>query len=152
MKVKAKVTGAVDLEKFFKAMDPKTQRRMYRTMARAGGTVLRKEARRRLRGSRVTGNLHNSITVGRPKTSKNDVVFVDVGPDRNIAPHAHLVEFGTAERDTKVKGPRGAAAPHPFMRPAMDASHAQVHKAMAERMKKRLPIEVARALRKAGLA
>ena len=64
---------------------------------------------------RRSGNLHESITVGKPGTSRG-VRRIKTGIFKNklttTAPHAHLVEFG--------HGGPAPAPPHPFIRPAFD--------------------------------
>lgn len=51
------------------------------------------------------------------------------GQTRNPAHYSHLVEYGHA-------GQRGPAAPHPFLRPAVDTSQEQVQAAIGEKISK----------------
>ena len=43
-----------------------------------------------------------------------------VGSDYRIAPHVHLVEFGTSNRKTKLGKSTGRVTAKPFIRPAWD--------------------------------
>jgi HK97 gp10 family phage protein len=85
-----------------------------------------------------TGNLKKSIVVstmriGRRIKSRRSV-FVFVGADTKLGPHAHLIERGTAPRTPKdkkvMKGKDGTfygtkaapMKPQPFLRPAWEAT------------------------------
>ena len=69
------------------------------------------------------------------RKSRENFVEAEVA---NTAPHAHLVEFG----HRNVKGGRlgkggrqvGTIPPHPFMRPAFDATQAKVCREVGERI------------------
>lgn len=47
-----------------------------------------------------------------------------------IAPHAHLIEFGTKERTTKSGAYRGRVEPVEFMRRARDAKEGAIRRAL----------------------
>ena len=50
------------------------------------------------------GRLRRSITIRKPRVKKSDVsVRYQVGPDKNIAFYAHMVEFGTSQHTIKAK-------------------------------------------------
>ena len=67
-----------------------------------------------------TGNLRRSmIAKAMPKGS---VPVVIAGIDRKIAPHAHLVEFGTVKMSAK-----------PFFRPTWDRLRTKVNKDIADK-------------------
>lgn len=90
-----------------------------------------------------TGNLKRSVVV---KAMPGGWPII-VGIDRRIAPHAHLVEFGTSTRSVqsakvltdgetffgKEVAPMGD---NPFFRPAVDGSRDQVLRNMESDMKK----------------
>lgn len=61
---------------------------------------------------------------------RKGLVMVYAGPTTPSAAHAHLIEFGTADRYTKAGAYKGRVVPEPFMRPAWDAKKDQVLKIM----------------------
>jgi len=61
-----------------------------------------------------TGNLKRS-PIAKLMPFKGTYVTAIAGIDRKIAPHAHLLEFGTVKM-----------SPHPFLRPAWDETRPQV--------------------------
>lgn len=81
---------------------------------------------------RRTGNLHGSITTGRPTSSANGVRRIKTGVFKGkmatTAPHAHLVEFG--------HGGPAPAPPHPFVRPAFDAQKETAFRIIREELGK----------------
>lgn len=92
------------------------------------------------------GALKRAIKVFSEKGSK-DVSRLRVGVDYKIAPHAHLVEFGTGERKqgtssrknrTIIKkwgGRRTGKMPaFPFMRPAFESTKERVLQAFVEKI------------------
>jgi HK97 gp10 family phage protein len=66
----------------------------------------------RVRAPKRTGKLRESIFAARGDMNKPNAV---VGVNYRIAPHAHLVEYGTVR-----------SRPRPFLRPAIAASASQV--------------------------
>ena len=129
-----------------------------RSMAVAGGKVLRDEAKLRAPvgteegGSIYPGALRDAIYLAF-KEAKSTIgqVTYSVTWNSKKAPHGHLLEFGhwqpyvvrktpTGYYTTKVKKetPTWTAA-HPFLRPAIDAAGARAQAAMIERGKQRLP-------------
>jgi HK97 gp10 family phage protein len=62
-----------------------------------------------------TGRLKRSIKVKKMRPHGMNPAPVIVAVDRKIAPHAHLVEFGTSK-----------APPHEFFRPALDETEGPV--------------------------
>ena len=135
--------------------------RLARSMAVAGGEVLRDEAKARV--TEHTGRLKNAIYLAyRDAHSTEKVVMYSVSWNAKKAPHGHLVEFGhwqvhPARKDqsgewvsdpTKLlKEPRWVPA-DPFLRPAFDATRERIFIAMANRGRERLPELLAEA--KAG--
>lgn len=86
--------------------------RLVRNAVAAGARVIKKEAKRLApyNPQRQTGtHLRDAIVVQRVR-STNDVHVIGVKRFGNrIAPHAHLLEFGTVKM-----------RPHPFLRPAAE--------------------------------
>jgi HK97 gp10 family phage protein len=70
-----------------------------------------------------TGNLKRSI-IAKELTPRESVGTVIVAVDRKIAPHAHLLEFGTVRM-----------SPHPFFRPGWDSVKDHVSREFKEVLK-----------------
>jgi len=70
-----------------------------------------------------TGNLKRSIKA-KELTPRESVATVIVAVDRKIAPHAHLLEFGTVRM-----------SPHPFFRPGWDSVKEKVEREFKEVLK-----------------
>lgn len=74
-----------------------------------------------------TGNLKRSpVARLMPESSSYPAVAI-AGIDRKIAPHAHLIEFGTSR-----------APAHPFFRPAIDESMPKVIDGIKDGLKKNI--------------
>ena len=137
-----------------------------RSMAVAGGQVMRDEAKARapvggdlsVQGhqhgeSNRPGLLKASIYLAfKDGMSNADHVTYGVTWNHKIAPHGHLVEFGHWQTHKAYIGsdgywystkellpqPRWIAA-HPFLRPAYEAAKGRATEAMMERGRERLP-------------
>lgn len=123
-----------------------------RSMAVAGGEVLRDEAEARV-------NTHNGVLAGaiylafRERYSTDQEVQYAVTWNKRKAPHGHLVEFGHWQVYVVVRKPDGSyvtdkrrklATPkwvpaYPFLRPAYEAASARAQAAMIQRGRQRLP-------------
>lgn len=152
------INGSRELEKFLKDFPLKVRETILDASVRAGGSVIRKEARGNLRanGSIKTGKLYKSFKVAKVR-GVHGVVRV-----MTTAPHSHLVEFGTAPR--KLKKPHfvqlggkvvrveytGSMPAKPFFRPAIDEHHKDVMIAIALRMGKRMNAEAEKLASKYG--
>ena len=160
------ITGKVDLSDVFKGLDGllAIKESLARSMAVAGGRVLRDEAK--ARAPKQSGRLASAIYLAyRDKASTKDLVVYSVSWNAKIATHGHLKEFGHWRYNKVVNGfpqkslingkkrgsgpqdhggpgalnkPRWVAA-EPFMRPAMDAAGARAVAAMLQRGRERLP-------------
>lgn len=77
------------------------------------------------------------------------------GPGRKVmfvgsgAPHAHLVEFGTAPRFQKNGRYTGIMPPDPFLRPAWDANRDEVLARLAETIREQIKAALKRRIAKA---
>lgn len=71
-----------------------------------------------------TGNLKRSLTAKLMKRTGHLPPVAIAAVDRKIAPHAHLVEFGTSH-----------APAHPFFRPAVDESAERVLRDIEDKVK-----------------
>lgn len=102
-----------------------------------------------------SGELRESISAStranvKGRLRNKNLRFAFVGPsyskfDQHYAPHAHLVEFGTAARYHKDGKYVGQAPAQPFMRPAFD----QYKQEVVVRFRDHLAVEVERAARRA---
>lgn len=129
--------------------------KLARSMAVAGGKVLRDEAKARApmgEDSKRPGLLRDSIYLAyRDKESTDAEEVYSVSWNAKLAPHGHLVEFGHWQTHARYKGKDGVwytgaplATPkwvpaYPFLRPALDAAQQRAKVAMLERGRERLP-------------
>lgn len=74
-----------------------------------------------------TGNLKRSPIAKLMPDKSNYPAIAIAGIDRKIAPHAHLVEFGTSR-----------APAHPFFRPAVDECSGKVMDGIKDGLKKNI--------------
>ena len=80
-----------------------------------------------------TGNLKRSIVAKvLQRNSPGEAAPAITAVDYRIAPHAHLIEFGHLIKRGKRGKSTGFVEPHPFMRPAWDATKDQVAGAIVE--------------------
>ena len=84
-------------------------------------------------GDKRPGALKRAIKVFSEKGTK-DISRLRVGVDYKIAPHAHLVEFGTKARTRKKRGSTGTMPAFPFMRPAFESTKERVLQAFVEKI------------------
>lgn len=94
------LTGHKDLIDKLKKLDTKVGiSAIKKALRKAGGKIKNKV---KMEAPEKTGNLKSSIKVFNDNSqgSKNGAL-IRVGANRSIAPHAHLVEFGTEERELK---------------------------------------------------
>jgi hypothetical protein len=122
-----------------------------RSMAVAGGQVIRDEAKNR--ASRGDGVLASAMYLAYKQARSTDSEQVySISWNAKKAPHGHLVELGywqpyvvvkTAKGDyittnkLRPDGPKRIAA-HPFLRPALDAAGPSAFKAMLTRGRQRM--------------
>lgn len=121
-----------------------------RSMAVAGGQVIRDEAKER--APRRDGRLASAMYLAyKPLRSGQDQQVYSVTWNARKAPHGHLVELGywqpfvvvkTADGEyitTKIRRaqPKWIAA-HPFLRPALDAAGGRAFEAMIKRGRERM--------------
>ncbi len=81
-----------------------------------------------------TGNLRRGVQTKRLSRSDVYPATTLVGVDYGIAPHQHLVEFGTGPRYAKGTGAyRGQMPPQPFFRATIDAARGVIKGILRER-------------------
>lgn len=147
-----------------KLVDPKLRESLARSMAVAGGKVLRDEAKAQVRVE--SGRLRSAIYLAyREGKSTEKVVVYSVTWNSKKAPHGHLKEFGHWRYNKVVngypqkslraglkkgKGPDDHVPPgaldtprwvpaSPFLRPAYEIAGARAQEAMLQRGRERLP-------------
>jgi hypothetical protein len=122
-----------------------------RSMAVAGGKVLRDEAKQQ--APVESGRLQSSIyLVFKDGESSDRQVIYSVSWNHRVAPHGHLVEFGHWQPYVVKRLPSGEwittsikratpkwIAAKPFLRPAFDIAHKTAQAAMVARGRQRLP-------------
>ncbi len=137
---------------------PKLRESLARSMAVAGGKILRDEAKRQApngaaNGSKSPGLLESSIYLAHSDRSNASQQTYRVSWNGKTAPHGHLVEFGHWQKfqvfrkadgswitllDKPLDTPRRVAA-SPFLRPAFDIARKPAQAAMVARGRERLP-------------
>lgn len=131
MKIEAKLSGnlSADLDRFVTRIKDE----VVLSGVAAAARVIYEEAKLNTSGARgkpgiVTGNLHRSIYRKFVKERSTGAIKVyRISWDRRIAPHGHLIEFGT------VRSPA-----YPFMRPAYDAKISEAISAGLARMREKM--------------
>jgi len=143
------ITAKVDASSALAGLDALTGElrvSLARSMAVAGGQVIRDEAR--VRAPEQTGRLKSSIYLAfKDGQSTDDRVVYSVTWNSRTAPHGHLLEFGhwqTVAWGHQMATPKWVAA-HPFLRPAHEATAQRAQDAMLERARERLPELIAEA-------
>jgi HK97 gp10 family phage protein len=129
--------------------------RLARSMAVAGGKVLRDEAKRQ--APVESGRLRSQIYLAfkEAKSNAQQVTYSVSWNGNKItgAPHGHLLEFGHWQTHQVVRLPNGDwfsdlskplpaprwIAAKPFLRPAFDVAKQRAQQAMVERGRHRLP-------------
>ena len=164
------IRAKVDFSPWDRALDLLTgpmKVSLARSMAVAGGKVLRDEAKARapvggdmsvtarLPGESATpGRLRSAIYLAyKPAQSTDNLQVYSVSWNHKIAPHGHLLEFGHWQTNVTYQGADGEwysnpdlklAQPkwipaEPFLRPALDAAGQRALQAMLDRGKERWP-------------
>lgn len=133
-----------------KLSNPKLRESLARSMAVAGGKVLRDEAKQQapVESGRLRSSIYLAYKEG--KSTEARVVY-SVTWNGRTAPHGHLVEFGHWQTHSAVKLPTGEwvsgerlaqprwTAAKPFLRPAFDVAAGRAQDAMLQRGRERLP-------------
>ena len=119
-------------------LDGPLKEKLARSMAVAGGTLLRDEAKQNAPVD--TGLLRDSIYLAFKDNLSNDAQIVySVSWNSKTAPHGHLIEFGHWHVEGGKGGERTSWTPaQPFLRPAFDQAP-RAQQAMIQRGRERLP-------------
>lgn len=150
-----KTTGRLDVSgwnRSLKALSGPLRTKLARSMAVAGGEVLRDEAK--ARAPVLDGVLKAAIYLAfRDGKSNEREVRYSVTWNSKRAPHGHLLEFGywqiyrilklpggrfVTDLSTRLPSPKHVAA-KPFLRPAFEAAADRAMKSMLARGRVRLP-------------
>lgn len=144
-----KVKGLAELKAALAQLPEKIERNVMRGAIRAGLKATAQRAEQNIRS--VSGELASSVRVGTKVKNGQVIGTVTAGVSKkNKRPYyAHMVEFGTQAHIIKAR--RGkllaigvakvehpGAKPRPFMRPALDATQAQVVEGVREYIRTRL--------------
>ncbi|MDD4986689.1 MAG: HK97 gp10 family phage protein [Dehalococcoidales bacterium] len=81
-----------------------------------------------------TGQLRKSIRARKLKRYLDNAA-AGAGVDQKKAPHAHLVEYGTAQRHHKSGKSVGSMPARPFVRPAWDANRERITRKVVDDLK-----------------
>lgn len=145
------IVGGRELDAMLQSLPVKVERNILRAALRAGAAVFREEAK--AKAPVDSGALRRSIKVS--TNSKKGRVTAKLKVGGKLAPHAHLVEYGTKPHQIKAKKGGGltvgggvvfsvdhpGAKPHPFMRPAFDAKPPAAIQAVGQKIRERLTKE-----------
>ncbi|WDI31595.1 HK97 gp10 family phage protein [Hyphococcus flavus] len=133
-----RLEGVDELEKVFKRLPEKLRTKVILNAVRAGGRVIRNEAK--ARAPRDTGELARSITVATVKKKRrNENSLVRVGFKKPTSRRAHLAEYGTSTQ-----------AAQPFMRPALDTKGEAAIQAITEKVAEGMAKEAAKLASETG--
>lgn len=122
MKIDTKLEGQEELErKLAKMTESVGYDRMEKIMYESAEEV--RDELKTAAPAGPTGNLARSPVAKKMPKSRSPVVIA--GIDRKIAPHAHLIEFGTVKM-----------AARPFFRPVWDRLRGKVNKEIADKARK----------------
>jgi HK97 gp10 family phage protein len=145
------ISGGRELDAFLQQLPVKVEKNILRAALRAGASEFRKDARQRVPVD--DGDLKRSIRV--TARTKRGTVYAAVKAGGRLAPHAHLVEFGTKAHKIKPKKQKAlafggtvarevdhpGARPQPFMRPTFDGGASSAIAATGAKIRERLTQE-----------
>jgi len=116
-----KLKGFDELEKAMKKLPGRIARKELANATRAGGSVIRKEARIRLKPHRSTGRLSRGIIMRTAKRAST-WVLVKLSPNKDVY-WGRFLEFGTKHQGAK-----------PWLTPALDSKKDEAVKAIGKRL------------------
>ena len=145
------ITGDKALVRALNNIGPAINRRVIKGAANAAMSPVNKDAKRRLKANKRTGQLWRSIGKKSKSYASKGLVWVGVGPRDGFAidteefgrvnpvNYAHLVELGTQ-----------TVAAQPFLRPALDSKAAEVKQIRGVKLWAGIKREAEKARRKGG--
>lgn len=146
------IGGGRELDDMLRTLAPKIHANIMRSALRAGANEFKKQAQATVPVD--TGELRRSLAVS--TRSRGGTVTATLKARGKIAPHAHLVEFGTKPHKIAPKGKKGAlkiginvvgavshpgSKPKPFFRPAFDSKASAAIQSTAAKIRERLTAE-----------
>lgn len=145
------ISGGRELDAALASLSVKIEKNILRSALRAGGNEYKAEIKATVPVDK--GDLRRSVRV--VTSAKRGTIYAKVKIGGKKAPHAHLVEFGTAAHKIAPKnaealrfgGVTAAEVDHPgaraqpFARPAFDSKAGEALAAVAAQIRKRLTAE-----------
>jgi len=135
MAIDFKITGARELERLLKQLEPRSSKRAGDRALRAGAKIVADDAKRRVPVD--TGELKRAIAARIEKRSRYGERVINIGVKRPVSRRFHLTEFGTA-----------FAPAQPFMRPALETNVKAVLDKIRVTMAKAIRIEAEKLAKK----
>ena len=148
--IQTRVRESRNLDQALQEIEPKLSRNILRTAVRAGGNVVRDEARTRIRSrsGRLRRQIRTVVRRGRPGQTVASVGVFTRGR-KDDAFYAPFVERGHRIVPRRPKGARvrlrtrwqvatGFVRPYPFLLPALAAKQAEVQRVVMEHIASRL--------------
>lgn len=133
----SEVHGLDDLSRALKQFPGRVQKNIVTGAARAGASIISKEAKANIRPHDRTGKTRRSISVVKRKSDNPKIIKFTVAPRiKKGGWKAHFLEFGTSKM-----------AAVPFMRPAFENKGPESIVAFRNYMAKRIPKEIEKAER-----
>lgn len=114
----AELMGADELKHLMRKLPPRVHRKVTRAAISAGLTPMLRAMRKEVPVD--DGVLKASLGRKVKAYDKSLSVVGLAGPKKNAAPHAHLVEYGTAPRYDADGNYSGVMPPNPFVRKARE--------------------------------
>ncbi len=137
------VTGVAELVAKMKKLPGETRKKVLAKAFKAGATAVKRIMKQEAPKG-PTGNLKKAIVV---KKMKGKGVAYAVRPKYSVAPHAHLVEFGTGMRTVKnyfgQKGMRvevGVMPANPFVTRTKERSKTEAFNVVVKESKPRIKL------------
>ncbi|QOY96332.1 HK97 gp10 family phage protein [Massilia sp. UMI-21] len=145
------IAGGRALDALLQTLPVKVEKNILRAAMRAGAAVFREQAKANVPVD--SGALRRSLKVS--VNTKRGKVTAKLKAGGRLAPHAHLVEFGTKPHKIKPKKQQAlafgghvarevdhpGARPQPFMRPAFDGRSTAAIAAVGAKIRERLTSE-----------
>lgn len=126
----AKLVGDKELLKAFHRIEAMENNKFVGDAAYKAATRIKNAAQRKAKqvAKRKTGSLSRAIKAKHGKGGGSAIVIVDY----KIAPHSHLVEFGSGPRYQRSGKYVGQMSARPFFRPAVDENKARAARIIAK--------------------
>ena len=129
-----RVKGTREVNKAVKQAKKRLSHKEISSIFQQGAEMMENETQRRIpKGD--TGNLRNATVVR--EMSKEPVVFI-AGIDRKVAPHSHLIEYGTGARYHKSGKYVGEVEANPYFRPAYDSVRGVIENHIVTQLRRRV--------------